>query len=152
MGLACIPLHFWLTCLWQEIFLTGENLQSTRCLFYQHLKQNSQCQRGQDIMTYIANYFSKMHYLVGKHWSTPGNPFAYLGKYNAHLVIFMFKMSILTNVTDSYVLESISSPIRTYLVSFKVCQIMQCASDVLLENANWHQIFTTPILRRQELL
>ena len=42
---------------------------------------------------------------------TPGNPFAHPVKYNAHLVIFMWKMSILTQLTDSYVLESISNRI-----------------------------------------
>ena len=45
---------------------------------------------------------------------------ATLGKYNAHLVIFMWKMSILTNLTYIYVLESISSQIETHF-GFILC-------------------------------
>ena len=68
----------------------------------------------------------------------PGNPFAHIGKMQRTPCDIYAEMSILTNLTDSYVLESISSRIKTYFGFIFVCETTQRASDVLLERANWH--------------
>ena len=75
-----------------------------------------------------------------------------LGKYNAHFVIFMWKISIWSNLTIRYILKSIYRRISTYFGWFYDCETMRCAFNVLLERQNWQEIFTTPTLWRQDLL
>ena len=52
-------------------------------------------------------------------------------------------MTILSDLTDRYVLESISSRVQTYLGWFYASETTQLVSDVWLERGNWNDFYNT---------